>query len=109
MVTRYGSDGPFFTTLSDGRQLMTWSPIPGMNYVVLAAISESGSIRGPWKHYDKPIFDKNGGHAMFFDDFNGQKKMCIHWPERYPDERALILDVVEKDGTWEVINYKVNS
>ena len=104
MVSRYGTDAPFLNLLSDGRLLLTWSPIPGMNYVVVGAISESGSIRGPWKHYDKTIFDKDGGHAMFFDDFNGQKKMCIHCPNTKPNEHILLLDVIEKDGSYEIIN-----
>lgn len=99
---RYGSDGPFLTRLSDGQLLLTWSPIPGMNYVVLAAVSDNGSIKGKWKHLDKPIFDDNGGHAMFYDDFDGTKKMAIHWPEDYPHERTRVLEVIEEGGTWKI-------
>ncbi len=98
MVTRYGSDGPFLQTLSDGTLYLTWSPIPGGNYVVLGAVSESGKLRGPWRHLDTPLYDQHGGHAMFFTDFSGQRKMAIHAPERYPDERACLLDVTERDG-----------
>lgn len=97
-VTRYGSDGPFITTLDNGTLFLTWSPIPDMNYIVAAAVSESGSIKGPWQHLDKPVYDNNGGHAMFFYDFDGNRKMCIHYPEREPDERALFLDVTEENG-----------
>jgi hypothetical protein len=43
----------------------------------------------------EPLFDDNGGHAMFFTAFDGTRKMCIHQPERYPLERAMILDVEE--------------
>lgn len=96
-VTRYGSDAPFIQKLSNGNLFLTWSPIPDMNYIVAAAISENG-IKGEWKHLDKEIFDKNGGHAMFFTDFEGKRKMCIHHPERYPDERALFIDVIEENG-----------
>ena len=35
---------------------------------------------------------------MFFRDFDGSMKMCIHYPEHMPDERALILEVEERDG-----------
>lgn len=92
---RYGSDAPFLQKLSDGRLLLTWSPMPDGNYIVAAAISESGSIKGEFKHIKKPLFSNNGGHAMFFNTFDGVKKMCIHFPERFPEERALVLDAVD--------------
>lgn len=95
-VTRYGSDAPFVTKLSNGNILLTWSPIPDDNYIVAAAISENG-IRGEWHHVDN-IYENNGGHAMFFEDFDGSMKMCIHYPEREPDERALVLPVSEENG-----------
>lgn len=94
---RYGSDGPFLSKLSDGSILLTWSPIPERNYVVAAAVSDGG-IRGKWRHLDN-IFSRNGGHAMFFHDFDGSRKMVMHYPEEYPKERAVILNAYEKDGT----------
>lgn len=93
---RYGSDAPFINRLSDGRIFLTWSPIPNHNYVVIGAVADN--IRGPWTHIDTPLFDDNGGHAMFFTAFDGTRKMCIHQPERYPLERAMILDIVETDN-----------
>ena len=96
-VTRYGSDAPFLQKLSDGTLYLTWSPYPDKTYIVAAAISENGSIKGKWTHLDKPLFDGHGGHAMFFKDLDGKLKMCIHCPERPPFERALFLDVCE-DG-----------
>ncbi len=92
---RYGSDAPFICKLSGGGLFLTWSPMPGGNYIVAAAVASG--IRDEWRHLSNPVFDKNGGHAMFFTDFNGQLKMCIHCPEKFPEERALILDVTE-DG-----------
>lgn len=90
MITRYGSDAPFVQRLRDGRLLLTWSPMPGGNYVVLGAVSDS--IRGKWEHLKKPIFDKNGGHAMFFDGIDNKRYMCIHCPEKPPFERAVLLE-----------------
>ena len=95
-VLRYGSDAPFINRLSDGRLFLTWSPFPGNNYVVLGAVADD--LRGPWMHLDPPLFDANGGHAMFFTDFDGTKKMCIHHPERHMEERAKIMTVAERDG-----------
>jgi hypothetical protein len=54
--------------------------------VVLGAVADS--IRGTWKHLDAPIFDQNGGHAMFFRDAENRLLMGIHAPEREGDERA---------------------
>ena len=95
-VARFGSDAPFFNRLSDGRLFLTWSPFAANNYVVLGAVAKD--IRGPWTHIDTPLYDNNGGHAMFFTDFDGVRKMCIHQPERYPDERTRIFTAVERDG-----------
>lgn len=92
---RYGSDAPFVQRLSDGRLLLTWSPYLQDRYIVLYAISENGSIRGPWRHGDAPLFDGDGGHAMFFRDFDGELRMCLHAPEKPPMERARIFRVTE--------------
>ncbi len=96
-VTRYGSDGPYIIRLKSGSLLLTWSPIPDMNYIVATAVSESGSIRGPWRHLETPLFENNGGHAMFFDDGTNNKKMVIHWPECFGSERTKIFDFFD-DG-----------
>lgn len=102
-IRRYGSDAPFIQKMPDGSLYLTWSPIPAGNYIVGAAISRSGKIRDTWEHIEKPIYDRNGGHAMFFNDLEGKRKMCIHYPERYPDERVLVLDVEEENNRIKVI------
>ena len=97
-AVRYGSDAPFWPRLTDGTLLLTWSPYLHNNYVVLGAVSESGRLYGPWRHIDKPVFAANGGHAMFFADFDGRRKMCIHQPEKWGEERLRCIEVTEKDG-----------
>lgn len=101
---RYGSDAPFLQKLSDGRLLLTWSPYLDGNYVVLSVVSASGSIRGTWEHLEKPLFDNNGGHAMFFEDFEGNNVMCIHQPESPPMERVHLYRVKEINGELTVID-----
>ena len=95
---RYGSDAPFVQRLSDGTLYLTWSPYLDDHYVVLGAVSESGSVFGPWEHLDAPLFEDDGGHAMFFNDADGRKIMCIHAPERHMLERAHLYHIVE-DGS----------
>ena len=95
---RYGSDAPFLCRLTDGTLFLTWSPYLQDNYVVLGAVSESGTLQGPWRHLEEPVFADNGGHAMFFQDFDGSRKMCIHQPEAWGEERLRCLQVKEKNG-----------
>ena len=106
-VVRYGSDAPFLQRLKCGALYLTWSPYLQDNYVVLGVRSQSGDIRGPWTHEKTPLYQNNGGHAMFFDDFDGKRKMCIHQPEHTPFERAKVLEFVEDaDGNVCVKNEK---
>ena len=102
-VVRYGSDGPFLYTLQSGRLLLLWSPIPDNNYIVASAYSDNG-IKGEWIHNTVPIFDKHGGHAMVFTDFDGNKRMSFHWPEKYMAERTALLTVKETETSLEIID-----
>lgn len=102
-VIRYGSDGPFLYTLESGRLLLLWSPIPNNNYVVASAYSDNG-IKGKFIHNETPIFDKHGGHAMVFTDFDGNKRMSFHWPEAYMQERTKLLTVKETETSLEIID-----
>ena len=100
---RYGSDAPFLQHLSDGRLLLTWSPYLENNYVVLSVISQSGDLHGPWIHVDPPLFDRNGGHAMFFRDKQDRLIMSLHAPERHLQERANFFVMGEKDGNFVIL------
>lgn len=100
---RYGSDAPWIQKLSDGALLLTWSPYLQNNYVVLPVISRSGDIKGPWEHLPEPLFDRDGGHAMFFRDAVGRNIMCLHAPEKNMLERAHLFEVTEKDGTLRIV------
>ena len=102
-VKRYGSDAPFVQRLSNGTLYLTWSPYLDDHYVVLGAISRSGDIYGPWEHLDTPLFEDNGGHAMFFDDASGRRLMCIHAPERFQLERAHLYQIAEDGNDLRII------
>lgn len=97
-IIRYGSDAPFVQKLSSGALLLTWSPYLNGNYVVLGVLSQSGDLRGPWSHASAPLYEKDGGHAMFFRNRDDTLCMCIHSPEEQMLERAHIFEVTEKDG-----------
>ena len=96
-AVRYGSDAPFLQRLPDGRLFMTWSPYLENNYVVLGLVSDGG-IAGPWRHCPEPVYDNNGGHAMFFTDRLGRNVMCLHQPERHMLERARLYEMTLSGG-----------
>ncbi len=86
----------------DGRLVLIWSPYLEDNYVVLGAVSESGSVTGPWRHMESPVYDRDGGHAMLFTDQDGVLLMALHSPERFGAERARFFPVVCKEGRLQI-------
>ena len=100
---RYGSDAPFVQRLPGGALYLTWSPYLDDHYVVLGAISKSGNIFGPWEHLDTPLFEDDGGHAMFFNDAIGRKIMSIHAPERHRLERAHLYHMAEDGNNLKIL------
>lgn len=95
---RYGSDGPFLHRFPDGTLILVWSPYLNDNYVTLGAVSESGAVKGPWRHMERPVYDRDGGHAMLFTDLEGVLRISLHSPERFGDERAHFFPVEWKNG-----------
>jgi arabinan endo-1,5-alpha-L-arabinosidase len=92
------TDGPFLHRLAGGGLLMLWSTVGYEGYAMGYAISESGSILGPWRQSDAPIYRRDGGHGMLFRDFDGQLWMTLHRPNDTPNERPLWLPVAETGG-----------
>jgi hypothetical protein len=94
-VTPYGgiegayiTDGPFMYR-EDGKLKMLWSSFAGEKYLVLTA--ESDSIRGRWTHLGSR-YDFSGGHAMLFEDLDGNRKISLHSPNTANDERAYFYE-----------------
>jgi hypothetical protein len=92
------TDGPFLHRLANGQLLMLWSTTGYEGYAMGYAVSESGTIRGPWRQSSQPIYGKDGGHGMLFRDFSGRLLMTLHHPNDSPNERPVWLEVVESNG-----------
>ena len=92
------TDGPFLHRLADGQLLMLWSSIGHEGYAMGYAASTSGSVLGPWRQSDAPIYTRDGGHGMLFHDFAGRLWMTLHQPNNSPNERPMWLEVVEREG-----------
>lgn len=89
----YVTDGPFLYREHD-RVKMIWSGLSeGKNYCVL--LSEAETVEGEWKHNPIPLFDKNGGHAMIFENLKGDKYISLHRPNNPQSERAVFLKYSE--------------
>lgn len=93
------TDGPFlYKSPKSGKLFMIWSTfIPGKEYCVLLARSESGLIAGPWKEH-APIYTTNGGHGMIFTSFDGRLLLALHQPNTGPLERLRLIELID-DGT----------
>ena len=81
----YVTDGPFMIKRED-ELMCLWSSFGKCGfdggYAVGKVISESGKIVGPWKHCDKPLYDKDGGHGMLFKTKEGEELFTFHAPNR---------------------------
>jgi hypothetical protein len=85
------TDGPFLYRTSAGTLLMTWSSFGTDGYAVGLALSESGSVHGPWKQEPEPLFRADGGHCMLFRTFEGQLTLMLHQPNLGPKERGRLF------------------
>lgn len=94
----YFTDGP--CVFREGESLyMLWSSWGTNGYAVGAAVSLSGSVKGPWKQQDQPVFPENGGHGMVFRDRDGTLKFMLHYPNDKFREHPVIMEIIITDGT----------
>lgn len=86
----YVTDGPFLVKPEGAGLCMIWSNfLKGSGYCVLQCVSESGSVRGPWKGH-APLFTRDGGHGMVFRRFDGAYMLSLHQPNTRQNERMQL-------------------
>jgi len=93
------TDGPFLSRSSGGRLDMLWSSSGDHGYAMGIAHSASGSLLGPWTHDRYPLWAHDGGHGMIVTTFDGRRLLVFHQPNSLTDERVVMNEVVELDGT----------
>ena len=94
----YITDGPFFHRLKSGKLLLLWSSCAeNAVYAVGMAVSDSGSVRGPYRHIAEPLFAGDGGHACIFRGNTGELFLALHAPNSLGDERPCFFPIVEED------------
>ncbi|MCR4744207.1 MAG: glycoside hydrolase family 43 protein [Lachnospiraceae bacterium] len=97
------SDGPSFIKYKDGNLYMIFSSWGEHGYAVGAAKSASGNIFGPWDIQKNPIFPENGGHGMFFTDFDGNLILTLHYPNDRFKEHPTFWKITIEDGILKII------
>ena len=108
------TDGCFMYTTKNKHLLMLWSNFCGADrkYCEAVAESENGTIMGPWKHQEAPIFTTveggghDGGHGMIFTGLDGQMYLTLHSPNiptAQTKTRTVFVPVEEVDDKIEIV------
>ena len=89
----YVTDGPFLYK-ENGKLHMIWSSFTKGEtkgkYAVLEA--EADDLHGTWTHFPSR-FPFDGGHAMIFRDFSGNRIVSLHGPNVPPTERMRFISL----------------
>ncbi len=100
---QYVTDGPFLYRTKDRTLLMIWSSFTKKGgYAIGLVRSESGTVKGPWKHQPEVLYGnqgQDGGHGMIFRDFSGNLRLTFHQPNGGALERPNILNLKETGDT----------
>lgn len=81
---------------------MIWSSMGADGYAIGIATSQSGSVKGPWKHQSKCLFGNNGGHGMIFTTFDGELVIALHQPNSSPNERMQLYKLIDTGDSLEL-------
>lgn len=100
----YVTDGCFLYRTKTGKLLMIWSSFTNENnYAIGIAESTTGSVLGPWRQQEQPLFMKNGGHGMIFKRLDGQPCVVLHQPNSPGGaERAKIFEIEDLGNTLKI-------
>ncbi|HAL73976.1 MAG TPA: hypothetical protein DCM45_02650 [Clostridiales bacterium] len=90
----YFTDGPWVHRIVNGQLLIIWSAWSDGGYSVGIAVSESGTIAGPWHHHPEKLLP-GGGHGMLFRSLGGELIYTMHAPNETPLERPVFYRIAE--------------
>lgn len=93
----YVTDGPFFYRTGDGTLLLLWASFSDGGYTQGVAVSDNGEITGRFVQ-QKPLFEKDGGHGMVFEDREGNLWLTLHSPNDHLKERPVFFPLKEENG-----------
>ena len=87
------TDGAFLIRSGDGPLHMLWSAFGEEGYAMGVATSETGSVLGPWRQQQSPLWAKNGGHGMVLHRSDGSDLLVFHAPNDTPNERVVTAPI----------------
>lgn len=99
----YFSDGPCALTLENGSLAIIWSGWGKAGYAVGVAVSESGSITGPWRQEPVPLVPGGAGHGMVFTALDGKRYYALHTPNDKYLERPVFRELLEANGKLRLV------
>lgn len=76
---------------------MLWATMAEGGYAEAIARSDNGDIDGTWSVDEKPLFDKDGGHGMVFETFEGEQYLVLHQPNETPLEHPVFIRFNESE------------
>ncbi len=95
----YVTDGPFLVK-ADKELLCLWSSFSRGEYVQAISYSDNGKLFGKWAISENLIYEKDGGHGMYFTDLKGENYFIFHYPNETPKERPttekITIDELKK-------------
>ncbi|GAB3425905.1 glycoside hydrolase family 43 protein [Niabella aquatica] len=103
-ISGFVTDAPYVYKTDGGQLQMLWSSFDkNGKYAIGVAESKSGTVAGPWKHLPVQLNNDDGGHAMIFKAFNGQKYISYHAPNS-GISRPKIAKIREVNGSVVIDN-----
>jgi hypothetical protein len=100
----YISDGLFLYRCNNGTLLLLWASSSKSGYTEGVSLSVSGSIHGPWRHSEVPLYAEDGGHGMIFQGFDQTHYLALHAPNSRYCEHPLFLPIKEEKGMLYLVN-----
>ena len=91
------TDGPFMWRGSRGELFCLWASFSETGYTQGLAVSDNGEIDGNFTQLP-PLFDRDGGHGMVFQDLKGHLYLTLHAPNTHLCEHPVFIPLMEKDG-----------
>jgi beta-xylosidase len=96
------TDGPFLCRSKSGKLMLIWASGGAGGYTEGIAVSDSGKLAGPWRQQAKPIYAKDGGHAMLFTTFGGKLMMVLHSPNGR-GARPRVFEMKDTGDTLKIV------
>ncbi|MBQ6528370.1 MAG: family 43 glycosylhydrolase [Clostridia bacterium] len=91
------TDGPFLYRTSTGDLCCLWASFSKNGYTEGVAVSDNGEIDGRFQQIE-PLFDRDGGHGMVFQDLDGHLFLTLHTPNTHLLEHPSFIPLMEKNG-----------